>query len=945
MKIENTPAARLMGFSDMIRGRACFLLPPAEKVPSSSARSGRDPELHPPHRQGLPRSIAARRRNRVPFWAAVGRFISINLPAFAECRGTNEKPHSLMRTPLPIIAAHVFFGLFSTLFAAETNDLALDFQSLTKPSLANPTQGSFRIVEGAGPEGQSVLQVRALAPSWHAMLTRLFSVPKDAATIEFSGNMRTEEVVGSGRSFTAARAQLVFLDQRGERVGDWPDATDLHGTRAWAPFRQVHTLPPGTAYVQMNLGLYNAVGLVQYTGLRLQPRDAEGADMVFGPPPGPEKTDTADWVKFAAPPFRPDSSPALDIPRVLGQTATAGSSGFVGVKNGRFEFEDGTPIRFWGMNISAMDNWRPPEVSAAAVERVRRLGFNLARLHHLDAGWAPACLFDGTRDDTQKFHPERLDRFFAMLKQLRDAGIYYYLDLLVTRKFKSGDGVKDAETLAFGAKIAAHFNRRLIDLQKDYAKQILTIVNPYTGLRLVDDPALAIVGIINESSMFLQGAIGSYEELPASYRDELDGLYREWREKKQLPPERTTMSTLLKDGNATALRFLMELQDQYYVEMSEFLRDELGVRVPIVGSNFQVNVADVLSNAKLDVYDVHAYHDHPKGGWGWNAPQENLPLIASFAGGNSLHGIARQRIAGMPLFVSEWQACWPNEFHFEGPLLFSTVASLQGWDGLGMFVFAEADWVDQMEDVFTTGHRPNSVAASWTASLIYRRGDIDRLPLQKHPLGAALAEGPASDLPAKAFLTAAIEIDPQGSAKMAEPQADEEGWVGGPQVRWKQGADLLQINAPRVTGFLGRIPSRPQEVGGFTFRSELPFAQMLAISLTDEPLAKSGRILVQAIARAENSGAVYRTFRKGLLELGRGPILLEPLRAKVDWKLPIGKTAQLQAVDWNGDAAGDVRPLAANDKGNLEVDFSQLPAGMAIIELTSTNSTPEPTQP
>lgn len=840
-----------------------------------------------------------------------------------------------MRFPCRTFCFFVFsWPACGFLWAADlAGDLATEMDAFSKPK-----QGSFRVADGEGPGGGPALRVRAVAPDWNGLLTRDFSVPAGAVSAELSGQMMTEKVVGSGQSFTAARAQLVFLDKRGSMIGGWPASTDVQGTAAWKPIQQMHRLPESTAYIRLNLGLYNAVGLAKFAEVQITLRDAAGKKLELGPPPEAERTDTTGWRPFAGQGFRADSTPALDIPKILGVTGPAGARGFLGIKDGRFVFEDGTTVRFWATNFGVADNWRPEAESAAAVERIRRLGFNMVRLHHLDAGWAKESLFDETKDHTQSFEPGRLDRFFRMLAQLREAGVYYYLDLLVTRKFKSGDGVRDAEALEYGAKIAGHFNRRLIELQKDYAKQILTTVNPHTGLKLADDPALALVGIINESSLFLQGAVGSYEQLPKSYIEELNGLYAAWREKNQLPPVTESVPALLKNQDANVVAFLRETQDAYYMEMQTFLRDELGVKVPIIGSNFQEVVADALSNATLDVYDVHVYWDHPQGGWSADAPISNTPLVGALdTRSNPFNKIASQRFAGMPLFVSEWQTCWPNETQFEGPLLFSTVASLQGWEGLALFGLSEPDWSPKMTGVFASGQRPNATVATATAALIFRRDDITRLPAQKFPLSKDPMERLGLDFGAESLLTRAIEVE-VGAPLSPKPEPGSE-WIGAGEVTWNRNG-LLRIDAPRVAAVLGHMGKVPLQAGVFDFRVAMPFAQAMVISLTPEPLTGSTRLFVQAIARAENTGMEYRPFRKGLLNTGTAPILMEPLAGSISWAPTPGATLTLIEVDWNGDAVGESKPLVVGAHGRATVDLSTLSAGSAIIEISFPNQQP-----
>src|SRR5206468_9876861 len=81
---------------------------------------------------------------------------------------------------------------------------------------------------------------------------------------------------------------------------------------------------------------------------------------------------------------------------------------------------------------------------------------------------------------------------------------------------------------------------------QEYAAQLLTHVNPYTHLRLADDPAIAFVEISNEDSMlysFANDQLAGFADLsscmqgmscglPASYSAELDRLWNMWLQNK-----------------------------------------------------------------------------------------------------------------------------------------------------------------------------------------------------------------------------------------------------------------------------------------------------------------------------------------------------------------------------------------------------------------------------
>jgi hypothetical protein len=113
---------------------------------------------------------------------------------------------------------------------------------------------------------------------------------------------------------------------------------------------------------------------------------------------------------------------------------------------------------------------------------------------------APAGLIDASRNDTQALDPQQLDRLDFFINELKKRGIYADLNLNVARVFKAGDGVRDYELISY-SKALTYFDERLIELQKIYARQLLTHANPYTGKAYCDEPAVAMVEFLNENSL------------------------------------------------------------------------------------------------------------------------------------------------------------------------------------------------------------------------------------------------------------------------------------------------------------------------------------------------------------------------------------------------------------------------------------------------------------
>mgnify|MGYP000975150816 FL=1 len=71
----------------------------------------------------------------------------------------------------------------------------------------------------------------------------------------------------------------------------------------------------------------------------------------------------------------------------------------------------------------------------------------------------------------------------------------------------------------------AIYNARMIELQKEYAKELLCHVNPYTGLSLADDPAVVTVQINNEDSAIKWAMGADADEQMKPYRDEVQSRF------------------------------------------------------------------------------------------------------------------------------------------------------------------------------------------------------------------------------------------------------------------------------------------------------------------------------------------------------------------------------------------------------------------------------------
>lgn len=206
----------------------------------------------------------------------------------------------------------------------------------------------------------------------------------------------------------------------------------------------------------------------------------------------------------------------------------AGKHGFVGVEDGHFVLGNGERIRFLGGGLIRGACFPSHDQASALAARLGDLGFNLVRVHHIDTTYAPNGFWDPAFKDKQHLDAGQLERFDFLVDALRQQGVYLNINLHVSRSFGEADGFPEAKELPGMGKGITIFLPRAIELQKAYARDLLTHRNPYTGTRYVDEPALAIVEINNENSLVGEVVSGGFPRLPARYEGVLTDHWNRW---------------------------------------------------------------------------------------------------------------------------------------------------------------------------------------------------------------------------------------------------------------------------------------------------------------------------------------------------------------------------------------------------------------------------------
>jgi len=192
-------------------------------------------------------------------------------------------------------------------------------------------------------------------------------------------------------------------------------------------------------------------------------------------------------------------------------------------QDGHF-YRDGKRERLWGVNLSMGANMPSHEDAPYIAARLAAAGVNTVRCHHMDTARWPRGLWNA--EDGKTISPEALDRLDFFIDQLARRGICVNINLHVGRAHSEYLGLP--KTNRQYDKISNIFTPALVDAQKQFARQLLTHINPYRKVRYADDPTVAFVEITNENSFFMWASENTLRTLPPYYADVLQKKFNDW---------------------------------------------------------------------------------------------------------------------------------------------------------------------------------------------------------------------------------------------------------------------------------------------------------------------------------------------------------------------------------------------------------------------------------
>jgi hypothetical protein len=635
----------------------------------------------------------------------------------------------------------------------------------------------------------------------------------------------------------------------------------------------------------------------------------------------------------------------------------AGKDGFIRVKSGHLVKPDGDRFRIWGINFTGSACFPSKKDATIVAEHLARFGINCVRFHFLDSSWSESLFIKG-RDDTRALDPEQLDLLDYFIAELKEPGIYTNINLNVGRNYRKGDGVRDYEYLGL-AKVLNYFDEHIQMLHKEYAEQLLTHYNPYTKSEYRNEPALAIVELVNENSIveawFSDRLLGkntsrnpgTWADITAWYAEQLTKKYNAWLQKRLSKAELEEFRSLAgvksdeliprltrNQFNATAEKrfhleaeFYMELEQNYFGQMYRYLKDELGVKSLIVGTSDHNHSRSgyplLTSTSKLDVVDGHVYWQHPhylrdpktrrRTFSIPNTPMVNDPLNSTVV------QLSRSAVAGKPYTVSETNHPFPNEYACEGIGILAAYSAFHDWDGVFLYTFEHKDpeeWSPRMPAHFEIRPDPIKMTNIAACALMFLRGDV-RPAIETIPRSYSMRQvresirltyserayfTPGFDLSLPLRHTTRITGFNRQAGQYPEVSDDNPIVSDTGELRWYrsgQGKGLVTIETEKSQAIIGFVKDNNKALKNIAVTAENEFCSIIVTALDAEPVARSESMLLVATARSANQGMTWNENRTSLNDWGSAPTVIEPVKGSVTLR-NIGQAKHIEAVPLNG---------------------------------------------
>jgi hypothetical protein len=519
---------------------------------------------------------------------------------------------------------------------------------------------------------------------------------------------------------------------------------------------------------------------------------AVGQGQIVANPPPEELPDAADLVPWKQAPYPRTAEGSAADARGWLMDAPAGKHGWVKARpDGRLQFEDGTPARFWGTTTTYAGSFpdKPEEIERLA-DTLAACGYNLIRFHHNDIPRSGLGFLrvktDSSPASSIELDPDGIDRLDRLAAACFKRGIYIHLDLLDSRPWTEDTGMPGWEELSKIGNMVGWKgvwpHPAAVEAWKRAATALLSHVNPHTGRTWGAEPGVAVIEAINENGPFWDWGFTINDTIRAwhvadwnawlikRYGDR-EALAKRWTDATGkvglLADEDPTTGTVHRPalapvqewdrGNGSKARGPCRLNDfyTYLAERTEELHRTTSAHIRSFGHQGLVIGSHELQGPINQQAEVNAtgtiaahLYANPRLAWGTRPGIKGITLDGVDVKSNNWYvNLPRIKVAGAPSWNGEWTGgSWTRRADVN--LGVAAAHAFQRVDGSSQFSFISRWTGEPMHDYdwtykyhawkksiafgYDVGHDPTWTAVNRIAAAMVLRGDLPHARYKVH---------------------------------------------------------------------------------------------------------------------------------------------------------------------------------------------------------------------
>ncbi|MCC7174761.1 MAG: hypothetical protein IT159_06155 [Bryobacterales bacterium] len=551
---------------------------------------------------------------------------------------------------------------------------------------------------------------------------------------------------------------------------------------------------------------------------------------------------------------------------------------------------DDERLRLFGVNLAFSGNFPEEKDAVRIARRLRRLGVNLVRLHHMDSSpdsdpqQARSILTTGPYPT---LNPVAVSRLRNFLDALKAEGIYVNLNLHVGYAFRPAvdkvPAMPDGAAIPTQSKPLHIYYPRMVELQLEFTRKVIQ------ALALKNDAVLGMVEIDNETSVVDAWQRGSLDrtsvgEYGAELRRQWNAFLRaKYRETASLSKawgglaegqalESGTVALVTNKELAPEARvndflmFLVDCDRSYLRRMREEAQRNTDALVPVAGTQMGFGgLLNLDSHSGLEYNDNHFYIDHYNfPNRSWDTRDWRIRDSSSVGSGlATLLNMAAARETSKPYTVSEFNQPWPNRQAAEIDPTLAAFGAFQDWDSIMHFAYSHnRNWDERTPNGFDLNSDWSKDVSLGQSALLFRQGiqparqalripvSLDvRLQLTRERRNGSIAPALAQLMeydPALA-LQHRVGLARDDKAKWQPRKTSGAVTSDTGEITYDAAAKTMTVQAPGAAGVFGFTGARKVTAGAIDVElapGSRGFVTLLVTALDQRPIRDSARMLL-----------------------------------------------------------------------------------------------------